>query len=82
MHEKNHEAMRRDFLAWCEREREDAVQQLSHFESGMLTIGVEGPAGRVDGSAAAMDQLRNIIENMDKLIPAVRTDLGFLDADQ
>jgi len=77
--EQNREAMRRDFLAWCERERSDAVVQLERFESGMLTIGTSGPSGYVDGSAAMMEHLRLIVQNMDELIPKVQADFGFID---
>lgn len=69
-------AMRHDFLAWCEKERTDASVQLERFKSGMLKIGLAGPAGYVDGSAALMEQLQRIIANMDELIPKVRADLG------
>lgn len=76
------EAMKRDFLAWCEKQKADASVQLERFKSGMLTIGISGPAGHIDGSARMMDHLRDVIASMDELIPQVEADLGFLKPDQ
>lgn len=82
MGDHNREAMRRDFLAWCVKEREDAAVQLERFESGMLKIGYSGPSGYVDNSETMMEHLRGIVANMDKLIPTVEADIGFLPRDQ
>ena len=81
MNDQNRETMRREFLAWCEKERADAAVQLERFESGMLTVGASGPEGYVDGSVAATEHLRRIIASMNDLIPKVRADLGFIEAD-
>lgn len=76
MKDQNRDAMRHDFLAWCEKERAEASVQLERFESGMLTIGASGPEGYLDGSAAMTEHLRRIVASMDDLIPKVRADLG------
>lgn len=81
MNDQTKEAMRYDFLAWCEKERTEAAVQLERFESGMLTIGMEGPSGYIDGSASMMEHLRRIVASMDELIPKVRADLGYLEPD-
>lgn len=79
MANRTREEMQFDFLAWCEKERTDAEEQLRRFESGMLKIGTEGPSGYVDSSPMMMEHLRRIIANMDELIPKVRADLRFID---
>lgn len=82
MNDVDREAMGREFLAWCKKQRGDAAVQLERFESGMLKTGISGPEGHVDGSQRMMEHLRHIIANMDALIPKVEADLGFIKADQ
>ena len=68
MPEDQNRAALEAFVDWCRDERERATTSLKFFEAGVLKIGATGPSGLIDGSKSAMEHLRGVISDMNKLI--------------
>jgi hypothetical protein len=61
---------RQNFLEWCRAERARSQESLAMMEAGNLRL----HQNHVDISADHMDHLRQVIAEMDELIPQVEAD--------